>query len=121
MTRIFLSLNKCIRSFQYPAKGILYAIRFENNFIYHLLAAMMIIMLGFYFQFSSLEWIIILFLIGLVFITEIINTAFEKLVDIISPEYQYKAGLVKDLAAGAVLIASIVALVIGLIIIYGHL
>jgi diacylglycerol kinase len=56
-----------------------------------------------------MEWIAIIFAIGIVVVSEMLNTAIEKLTDMVSPEINQKAKVVKDLAAGAVLIASIVA------------
>ena len=65
---------------------------------------------------NSVEWIFIIAAIGIVFTTEIINTTIEELVDLVSPERQKKAGVIKDLAAGAVMIAAIMALIIGCVI-----
>ena len=90
--------------------------RHEPQALIHLLAALAVIIAGFSFEISVGEWIAISFAIGLVVVAEMLNTAIEKLTDMVSPEIHPNAKVVKDLAAGAVLMASIVALVIGLIV-----
>jgi diacylglycerol kinase (ATP) len=121
MKTIFNSVLKCTRSFGYAFKGINYVLRNENNFIYHLLATVVIVIIGFTLSFTTGEWLLVIFLIGMVYTAELFNSAIEKLVDLTTPQYDYKAGIIKDVAAGAVLVASITALIIGLIIIIGHL
>ena len=87
----------------------------EHNFRIHLLAAIIVIFLGFYFKVTRQEWLWLVAAIGLVFITETINTAIEKLVDLTKPERDPLAGQIKDVAAGAVLISAITALIIGIV------
>lgn len=76
----------------------------------------LVIFFSFLLQISNLEWLIVIFCIGLVLTAEIFNSAIEVLTDIVSPESNPRAGLVKDMAAGAVLIAAITSAIIGLII-----
>lgn len=76
----------------------------------------LVIFFSFLLQISTLEWLIVIFCIGLVLTAEIFNSAIEVLTDIVSPESNPRAGLVKDMAAGAVLIAAITSAIIGLII-----
>ena len=90
--------------------------QFQHNAWIHLLSALLVIFMGFYMSLSITEWCFIVFAIGFVFVAEIINTSIEYLTDLVSPNYHEKAKKVKDLAAGGVLIASIIALSIGLII-----
>ena len=71
---------------------------------------------GFYFNISTIEWIMQLFAIGLVMSMEGINTAIEKLSDFIHPEHHTKIGIIKDVSAGAVFIAAVIASIIGIII-----
>lgn len=85
----------------------------DYNAFIHIPAAFLIILISFLFQISSLEWVCILSAICLVWITEIINTAFERLVDLVSPEKNKLAGEVKDVAAGSVLIAVFYAILVG--------
>jgi len=111
-----IKINKCIRSFGFALKGILRFFKDENNARVHLLASVLVIILSFYLQISKGEWLWVLLCIALVWITEAMNTAVEKIVDFISPEYNTRAGEIKDLAAGAVLFAAIFAFISGLII-----
>ncbi len=78
--------------------------------------AVIAIVLGFYLDISRVEWLFIIIATGLVLMAEIINTAIETMVDLLSPEKNEKAGRIKDLAAGSVLLASIMALAVGIII-----
>lgn len=78
----------------------------------------MAVVFGVVLKFKSFDWFFVMLCIALVLCLEMINSAIELLVDLISPEYNEKAGKIKDLSAGAVLIASFISLIIGLII-YG--
>jgi len=86
------------------------------NFRIHLVAILMVVLAGWYFHLSANEWLWIIFTIGLVLVTELLNTAIEILVDLVSPDFNIQAGRVKDVAAGAVVIAAIISVVIGSII-----
>lgn len=92
------------------------AIKSQHNFRIHLVAAIVAVAGAFFFDISSLEWLAVIFAIGLVFSSEIINTAIEELVDFVSPETHPQAARIKDLAAGAVLACAFTAAIIGLII-----
>ncbi|MDN5200446.1 diacylglycerol kinase family protein [Fulvivirgaceae bacterium BMA10] len=120
MSIVKKSILKCLQSFRFALRGIIYAIRQENNFIYHLLATFTITCLGIYLEFSRMEWLIVVICITTVYAAEIFNTAIEKLVDMVSPNHRRSAGIVKDLSAGAVLVASLGALICGLIILSNH-
>jgi diacylglycerol kinase (ATP) len=104
------------RSFKYAFKGIFYAFGTQSNLWIHALAALVVVAGGYFLRITTGEWLFIVAAIGAVISAEIFNTSIEKLVDIVSPEKQEKAGIVKDLAAGAVFIASLMALIIGCII-----
>lgn len=78
--------------------------------------AFLILLLGFYFHISNLEWIALTFSIGFVFVAEAINTAFEIDIDLTSPEYHPFARDTKDVSAAAVLLAIFIAVIVGLII-----
>lgn len=79
----------------------------------HALASVIVLSMGFYFDINPTEWMAVSFAIGLVLIAEIINSAIEQMVDLLHPDWDEKAGAIKDMAAGGVLIAACVALVIG--------
>lgn len=110
------SLVKRIKSFYYAWNGIKYTIKSQHNMWIHLVIMCLVIILGVFFQLTFLEWGLICTAIGIVLLSEIFNTAVELITDIISPEYNKKAGLVKDIAAGAVLVATLTAVAIGLIV-----
>ena len=108
-------IRKCINSFCYAFKGLKLLVGSQNNARVHLLATVVALNAGFFLNILKTEWLWLLLAIALVWITEAVNTATEKLVDIISPEYNAKAGQVKDLAAAAVIIAGLFAFITGLI------
>ena len=108
-------LNIFIRSVKFALAGIRQSSG-ERSFRIQLVVAVMVCVAGFIFNLSRTDWIIILFCIGLVLAMEIMNTAIENLVDLISPQHNPLAGKIKDLAAGAVLILSLMAAVIGIIV-----
>jgi len=76
----------------------------------------LVVFAGFYFSLSNFEWTVLVLAIALVLSLEMINSAIEYMVDLVSKDYNPVAGKVKDVAAGAVLIAAIFAIIIGLII-----
>lgn len=99
-----------IEGFNYAVDGIISAFKNEFNMRVHLLCAIFALLLSLFFDLSRVEMIALSFTITLVFVTELINTAIEKTVDLLSPEYHVAAGMAKDIAAGAVLVTAINAL-----------
>ena len=88
------------------------ALRDEQNMRIHLLAIAVVTVAGIYLGLTAIEWAILALTIGFVVSMEMMNSAIEAIVDYVSPEYNKEAGRIKDLAAGAVLVAAIVATVI---------
>lgn len=88
----------------------------EKHFKIHLVAAVLCITFGFLLEINITEWFVILICIAAVLSLEMINTSIEHLVDLVEPNYNPKAGTIKDLAAGAVLVFSIISAVIGIMI-----
>lgn len=82
----------------------------------HVFFALLAVLLGFYFQISSMEWIAIIFAIGFVLVSESFNTAIEIDIDLTSPEYHPYARDTKDVAAAAVLLSVFAAVAVGIII-----
>lgn len=109
-------LNGRLRSFVYAGRGIIQVFRNEPNAKIHFLAACLVITLGVVLNVSRSDFALLVFAITLVFVTETINTAIERLTDLVSPEHHPLAAQTKDIAAGAVLLASIGAMVIGVIV-----
>ena len=110
-----MQILKMLRSFRYAFTGLRFLMA-ENNARFHVFVAVVVLPVGFYLKLSAIEWTIIVTQIGLVLVVETLNTAIEKLCDFVSPEYHQLIGKVKDLAAAAVLIMSIVAVIVGIII-----
>lgn len=121
MQSLINSLRKNRKSFKYAFNGIAYLLRYENNFKYQVVAATVTVALAFYLRLTSTEWLIVIILIGLVLMAEASNTALEKFLDVLHPEIHPTVGKAKDLAAGAVLLISITAAVVGLIIFGGKI
>lgn len=109
-------MRRLIKSFGYAFSGIAYTTRTQLNFQIHLAAILVVSLAGWYFKLSTSEWLWIILAIGLVLVTELVNTAIEILVDLVSPGFNEKAGKVKDVAAGAVVIAAIISVLTGAII-----
>ena len=103
-------------SFKYALKGIRSSIYEQRNLKVQSVVAIITIGAGFYFRITAIEWCVILLVIGLVMGLEMVNSAIESLVDLVTRERKPLAGKVKDVAAGAVLFASIIAVVIGVLI-----
>ena len=109
------------KSFKYALNGIFTALRICRNLKIHYLLAVIAIVSGFYFDIERLELAVILLTITLVVTLEMMNTAIEKAVDLLTERYHILALIAKDVAAGAVLIASIIALIIGALIFGPHI
>ena len=104
------------RSFGYAFKGLGYALKTEHNLWIHSLLALAAIAFGLWLEITPTEWLFVISAIGFVIVSELFNSSIEILVDLISPEQNTKAGLIKDISAGAVLLSAITAALIGLII-----
>jgi len=110
------SVEKRLLSFKCAFRGIGFMIQTQHNAWIHLIATIIVIFLGATLKVSLTEWCLLIFAIGMVLSSELFNTSIEFLTDLLSPEYQKKAGMAKDIAAGAVLISAIVSAIIGLIV-----
>ncbi len=108
--------KKLINSFKFAFKGIGSSLKSERNMKIHFTMMFLVIIAGMLFNISMWEWITCFILFGLVISLEMVNTAIEIVVDIVSPKYDVRAGRAKDIAAGAVLVNAIVAAIVGLLI-----
>ncbi len=106
------SVKKRIKSFSYAYNGIRNMLQNEHNAKIHVTATIFIVVLGAFFKIEPAQWALIAVVAGLVFISELFNTAIEQLADIAYPELSSKIGLVKDYAAGAVLISATVSVIV---------
>lgn len=108
--------NPLHKSFGYAFEGIFAGIKKERNMKIHCAAMVCVIVAGIIFRISIVEWCICLTLFGLILALELVNTAVEAVVDLVTEEKRPLAKLAKDTAAGAVLIAAIMAAAVGLLI-----
>lgn len=104
-----------LKSVGFAFKGALLLLKTEASIKIQFIIALVVTAAGFYYNISAIEWTIQLLAIGLVMSLEGVNTAIEEIANFIHPERHEKIGLIKDIAAGAVFIASVFASIIGLI------
>ncbi|MDL0436560.1 MULTISPECIES: diacylglycerol kinase family protein [unclassified Niallia] len=106
--------NSQLSSFRLAFIGIISAVKKERNLRIHLCFTALVILLGFVFHISVQNWMFLSIAIGLVICMELMNTALERVVDLVTEKYHPLAKQAKDIAAGAVLFAAIIALIIGM-------
>lgn len=103
-------------SFKHAFDGFVYAIKTQPNFRFHLLASIIVVLLGIYFSISPTEWLILVFTVNMVLIAEMINTSIEAMVDLITLERRADAKIAKDVSAATVLISATLSVIVALII-----
>lgn len=109
-------MNKFFKSFGYAINGIKVSMAEHRNLLVQVFIGLIAIGAGFYFRITPVEWCILLIMIAIVIGFEMINTAIENLVNLVTRERKPLAGKVKDIAAGAVLFVSVIAVFVGIII-----
>ena len=110
------NFKKQLKSFGYAWRGLCQCVGHEQNLGTHLVVAVVVVIAGALLGLNPIEWVAVCLCIGLVVAAELVNTALERLVDLVSPQHHPLAGQVKDIAAGAVLVCAMAAAVAGLII-----
>ena len=113
--------KRLVDSFNFAIEGLISALKNEKHMKVHILAAIIIVILAIVINASKVEILIISLSVSFVLITELVNTAVEAIVDLVSPERHPLAKLAKDVAAGAVLVAAINALCVGYLLFYDKL
>ncbi|WP_449620615.1 diacylglycerol kinase family protein [Robertmurraya sp. Marseille-Q9965] len=108
--------SNVIRSFQYAIQGITHTVIKERNMRIHVSISVIVVIVSFVLKLSTLEWLFILFAIGGVIALELVNTAIERIVDLVTKEYHPLAKQAKDIAAGATFVYSILSVIVGIII-----
>ncbi len=106
-------MNTFLKSFVYASQGIRHCLLHERNFAIHCLSTMLVVGAGWLFQISSLEWVLVLLNIALVLAFEMLNSALERFCNLVHPQHSPAIKIIKDVAAGAVLIVSIIAAICG--------
>lgn len=109
----FRNMKKVIHSFKYAIQGITYVFRTQRNMKIHLVIAFLAIFLSLGLNIPKDEFLLVLFAIVFVMCMELINTAIESIVDLITTDFHPLAKIAKDVASGAVLFAAILAFIIG--------
>lgn len=107
------SFKSRFRSFRFAFRGLWLLLKNEHNSRIHLLAAIVAITLGIILKISLSEWSLLIIVIGIVFLTELLNSSLETLADFVNPEWNEQIRKAKDYAAAAVLISAIIAVVVG--------
>ena len=111
-----LQLEKRRNSFRYAFRGIVTMLRAEFNARVHAVAAVIVVSSGLVLGIDRFEWLILVLTIAGVFSLEAVNTAFEALCDVASPDFHPQVERAKDVAAGAVLTSAVAALVVAILI-----
>ena|SRR5665648_121556 len=107
------SLKSRFGSFKFAFHGLLLLLKNEHNSRIHFLAAIVAIALGLILKINIFEWSLLIIVIGIVFLTELLNTSLETLSDLIDPEWNERIGKAKDYASAAVLISAIISVIVG--------
>ena len=108
------------RSFQDAYGGLVYTFRYELSFRIQSVLAILALLLAFYFPLRIYERVVIILMVALVLVLELMNSVVERVVDLFKPRIDNAAKIIKDVMAGAVLLAAIVAIIIGWMIFYPH-
>lgn len=115
-TKRNFSIRKRGESFKYATEGILLFVKNEHNAWIHIAVLILVIIAGVVLSITATEWALIVIVSGMVLMAEAFNTAIEYLCNHVEPTHQPLIGKVKDIAAGAVFIAAIAAIIVGVII-----
>jgi len=110
-----------LEKINFAIEGIIYTARTQRNIRYHLLAAALVLVISALLPITKGDFLVIILIISLVLMVEVMNTAIEELVNMISPQSNYMAKIVKDITAGAVLISAITSIILGGLIFIPHL
>jgi len=116
-----INLPKLVRSFKFAFRGLYYLLKHEQNARIHAFITIFVGIAAYTLSLSRLEAAILFFAVTLVFAIEIINTAIEKLLDIVHPDSHSQIAIIKDALAGAVLIAAAIATVVAVLVFYPHI
>jgi len=111
-----IRIKRIAKSFLYAIRGLIKTFQEEQNFKIQSMVAVIILALGFYFEITRIEWIFLVLVIGLVLLMEVLNSAVERIVDILKPRIDTYVKEIKDIMAAAVMLSAIIAVVIGLLI-----
>lgn len=115
------SISARLKSIGYALSGLGFMLRTQHNAWIHLVATTLVVAVGLCLHIAPHDWRWIVLAIALVWVAEIVNTAFEHVCDVVQPEFHVSVKTAKDVAAGAVLVAATAAAIIGLLVFLPYL
>lgn len=115
-----VSLRRLLQSFRDALRGVRHVFRSEQNFRIQIFSATVVMLASIYFPLHSWEIVLLVLLVVMVLTMELLNSALERLADLLKPRLHHYVGTIKDIMAAAVLITSLGALIIGVIIVWPH-
>jgi diacylglycerol kinase (ATP) len=118
--RCMFSVVERVRSFGHALRGLGFMLKRQHNAWIHLGVTVAVIAAGFVLQIAAHDWRWIVLAIALVWVAEIVNTAFEHLCNVVQPDFHASVKLAKDVAAGAVLVAAVAAAIIGVMVFWPY-
>ena len=116
-----IRIKRLYKSFTYAFRGLFKTLREEQNLQIQSLVALVVLILGWYFKIKNGEWLVLVIVIGLVILMELINSAVERITDVLKPRLDSYVKEIKDIMAATVMLASTMAVVVGLIIFIPYL
>jgi diacylglycerol kinase len=111
-----IRFKRLFKSFQYAAKGLVKTFHEEQNLKVQTIVGTIVLILGLYYKINLTEWCILIFSISIVLIMELVNSAVERVTDVLKPRINTYVKEIKDIMAAAVMLSSITAVIIGLLI-----
>lgn len=115
-----IKLNRLLKSFVYAFRGLFKVFREEQNLRVQAIVAILVFILAWFFNVSNLEWCILFLVIAIVILMEIINSAIERITDVLKPRINSYVKEIKDIMAAAVMTASVIAVIIGILIFWPY-
>jgi diacylglycerol kinase len=109
-------MSSLVTNFGFATAGIQYFFCTERNGRIQAVIALLVIVAGFYFGITNIEWCLVLLCIGLVLGVEMLNTALERVCEMLSAEFHPMVKIIKDVAAGAVLCVTIASVIVGVLV-----
>ena len=116
-----IKIKRLYKSFTYAFRGLGKTLKEEQNLQIQSIVGLVVIILGWYFRIEVEEWLILIVVIGLVILMELVNSAVERITDVLKPRLDSYVKEIKDIMAAAVMLASVIAVTVGLIIFLPYL